>query len=92
MKLKTHKEMKPAALAEPGSSIKNETGSWRTFRPILDKQKCSGCLNCYNVCPENAIHVKNDRVDKIDYNFCKGCLICVRECPAHTMKAEKEEQ
>ena len=24
----------------PGSSKNNKTGSWRTFKPILDKEKC----------------------------------------------------
>lgn len=92
MKLKTHKEMKIAALAEPGTSVENETGSWRTFRPIPEKSKCINCLTCYNVCPENAIKIKNNKIDYIDYKFCKGCLICVRECPAHVIRAEKEGQ
>mgnify|MGYP001069557239 CR=1 FL=1 len=24
----------------PGSSKNNKTGSWRTFKPVLDKEKC----------------------------------------------------
>ena len=28
------------AITEPGSTRKNKTGSWRTFKPILDKDAC----------------------------------------------------
>ena len=30
----------------PGSSKNNKTGSWRTFKPVLDKEKCIDCDNC----------------------------------------------
>ena len=35
-----------ACVKEPGSSRNNKTGSWRTFKPILDKEKCIDSENC----------------------------------------------
>ena len=66
-----------AAVKEPGSSRKNKTGSWRTFKPLLDKDKCIDCDNCYLFCPEGCINKEYD----IDYDYCKGCGICAEECP-----------
>ena len=31
---------KGAVVKEPGSTRKNKTGSWRTFKPVADKDKC----------------------------------------------------
>jgi Pyruvate/2-oxoacid:ferredoxin oxidoreductase delta subunit len=33
-------------IKDPGSTRNNKTGSWRTFKPILDKDKCVDCDNC----------------------------------------------
>ena len=33
-------------IKDPGSTRNNKTGSWRTFKPILDKDKCVDCGNC----------------------------------------------
>ena len=41
-----------AVITEPGSSIKNKTGSWRSMRPIIDRDKCIKCGTCLEVCPE----------------------------------------
>jgi pyruvate ferredoxin oxidoreductase delta subunit len=72
--------LKPgAAITEPGSSEKTETGSWRTLRPALDASKCTGCGLCWLFCPEPAI--SRGKPVKIDYRYCKGCGICANECP-----------
>lgn len=79
-----------AVIREAGSSKKNKTGSWRTFRPI-PTDKCSGCAICVSYCPDSAITV-NPKTKKavINYDYCKGCLICVQECPNKAIKTEKE--
>ncbi len=45
-----------AVIFEPGNAVKNKTGGWRTFRPILDIEKCIKCEICYIFCPEPAIY------------------------------------
>ncbi len=41
---------------------------------------CLGYGDCADVCPQNAISVK-DGVAKVDPTACIGCGICVRTCP-----------
>jgi len=79
-----------AVVKEPGSSKKNKTGSWRTFRPVVNIDKCIGCGVCEKFCPDSAIKVV-DKKAKVDYNFCKGCLICINECPVKAIEKEREK-
>ncbi len=73
-------KLKPgAAIMDPGSSEKQETGSWRAFKPTLNPEKCTGCGICWLFCPEPAI--SRGKPVKIDYRYCKGCGICANECP-----------
>lgn len=44
----------------PGSSKNNKTGSWRTFKPILDKEKCIDCDNCIIFCPDSSVNKQHD--------------------------------
>ena len=46
---------KGAVVKEPGSTRKNKTGSWRTFKPVADKDKCISCGLCYLFCPDGCI-------------------------------------
>jgi len=79
-------------IGEPGSSRKNKTGSWRTFRPVVS-DKCKGCGICEWHCPDGAIKVKTEGGIKkavIDYDYCKGCLICAEVCPQKGIEKRKE--
>jgi pyruvate ferredoxin oxidoreductase delta subunit len=76
---------------EAGNSINNKTGSWRVFRPIMDKDKCVMCENCFIFCPEGCIKEKDGKFE-IDYDYCKGCLICEEECPVKAITSVREEK
>jgi 2-oxoacid:acceptor oxidoreductase delta subunit (pyruvate/2-ketoisovalerate family) len=71
-------------------STENKTGTWRTFRPIIDNAKCIGCGMCEEVCPDSCVHVINKKA-VIDYDFCKGCLICLNQCPVKAIKKDIEK-
>jgi pyruvate ferredoxin oxidoreductase delta subunit len=75
-------------LSWPVRGAGGETGTWRTRRPVLLPEKCTGCLLCWLYCPEGVI-AKADRA--IDLNYCKGCGICARECPVHAIEMVKED-
>ena len=67
-----------------------KTGSWRVFKPILDKEKCTKCLRCWIFCPEGSIKKEKDGSVSIDYEYCKGCGICAVECKAKAITMERE--
>lgn len=78
-------------ITNPGSSLLNKTGSWKSFRPVWDGKKCIHCMICAVFCPDDCIPVKDGRRLETNFDYCKGCGICDKECPvkAITMKEEK---
>lgn len=64
--------------------------SYRTIRPVVDKERCVGCLVCYAACPDGAVVRASGKID-IDYDFCKGCGICAKECKKLAINMIKEE-
>ncbi|MEW6671676.1 MAG: 4Fe-4S binding protein [Thermodesulfobacteriota bacterium] len=69
----------------------NETGEWRSQRPVLDQEKCNRCGLCWMYCPDNAVRPAGD-VFEISYTYCKGCGICAQECPKGAILIVKEER
>ncbi|MDH3349381.1 MAG: 2-oxoacid:acceptor oxidoreductase family protein [Desulfobulbaceae bacterium] len=68
-----------------------QTGSWRTKRPIIDRERCNRCWwICNTFCPDGAISLDEDRHPQINLNHCKGCLICMTQCPTHAITAIPE--
>ncbi len=56
------------SVAEPGSTRINKTGSWRTFKPIIDIEACTGCGACVATCPVKAIKVSEKKIrEEFDY-------------------------
>ena len=52
---------------------------------------CSFCSNCYEFCPDLAIHLSEHSMEReIDYDHCKGCGICVEECPRAAIRMIQE--
>lgn len=85
---KTNKDMPPSAVSL-GDMNHNKTGSWRNFKPVIDKSKCIKCFICWKFCPENSVEIDND-MPKINYDYCKGCGICANECPTDAIRMVEE--
>jgi pyruvate ferredoxin oxidoreductase delta subunit len=84
--IKTWKDLNIGGVIESGTSEYFHTGDWRSKVPIWQSQNCIQCLNCWAICPDHAVTVKQGKRDQYDYDFCKGCGICAEECPI-TVKA-----
>ena len=54
-----------------------------------DEKKCIGCHHCLDVCPHQAVSVKEGRIT-VDSAKCDGCGLCVHECPGRALKTEGE--
>ena len=68
------------------------TGTWRTFRPIIDTKKCTRCYTCWKFCPDVSIEVREEgEYPRVDYDHCKGCGICANECPAGAIQMVRED-
>jgi pyruvate ferredoxin oxidoreductase gamma subunit len=76
----------------PASSLKMNTGVWRTLRPTIDLEECIACGQCNTYCPDNAISLNTEGKPTIDYDHCKGCLICLAQCPAQAITAQPEQE
>lgn len=79
----------PYPIAEPGILLDKNAG-FRTFKPILNNDKCVKCMMCYLLCPEGAVYKDGDHL-VIDYDFCKGCGICAQECKPKAITMVPEE-
>ena len=66
------------------STKEKKTGSWRSMKPVIDKEKCIACGRCATFCPEHCI-LLNPKAE-VNYDYCKGCGICANECPVKAIK------
>ena len=61
---------------------------------IKNKENCTSCFACYNVCPVNAIEMVEDsegfKYPKVNKEKCINCGLCDKTCPVMHNKIEED--
>ena len=56
---------------------------------VTEKNKCTGCMACLNICPNNAIEIITSKdgfkYPKINKEKCINCNICRKVCPSNKL-------
>ncbi|MFO7618407.1 MAG: 4Fe-4S binding protein [Thermoplasmata archaeon] len=81
---KTYQDLPLTPITSVCSSV-NRTGFWKTFKPVLDAEKCIKCGICWKFCPDVAVIMKPGELPSFDLEHCKGCGICAHECPKNAI-------
>ena len=56
----------------------------------IQKDQCIGCTHCMNICPTEAIRVKNGKAELFE-NRCIDCGECFRVCPVGAIIIEQDD-
>jgi len=67
-----------------GSPVGRALSAFLSAKPVLKRDKCTGCRKCFNVCPADAIVMKDNR-PVIDRKKCIRCFCCQEFCPQAAM-------
>lgn len=54
---------------------------------VVNKDKCTGCGTCVDICPAAAIALENE-IAVVDASACVDCETCVDECPESAIHME----
>jgi len=59
---------------------------------VIDRDLCTGCMECMEVCRFEALHPSPDSPDlvMVDPISCEGCAACTHICPENAMHMEQE--
>ncbi|MFO7710977.1 MAG: ferredoxin family protein [Candidatus Woesearchaeota archaeon] len=57
------------------------------MKPTVDKNKCTGCGTCVDVCPMDVFELK-EKAEVKNPDECIGCRACELQCPEKAIKVE----
>ena len=49
--------------------------------PVIDLQLCNGCGMCVELCPTNAVELRDNRASIVRPEACSFCEVCEQYCP-----------
>ena len=53
----------------------------------IDKEACTGCESCIEVCPVSALSMVDEKAT-VNEEECTDCGVCVDECPVEALSLE----
>lgn len=54
----------------------------------LNRDKCTGCGKCIEVCPHKVFDLENGKSKIIEKDRCMECGACAKNCPLHTIEVK----
>jgi len=58
-------------------------------KPIVDKEKCTGCGTCASVCPQGVFEIVEGKAKVVNPDACIGCRACEASCPVAAITVEE---
>ncbi len=55
----------------------------------LEKEKCTGCGACVEVCPHGVLRMQEKKVEITDLDLCMECGACVNNCAFDALSVDK---
>ncbi len=56
---------------------------------IIDKEVCTGCEQCIDSCPVEAITMNDEDIAVVDSDACVDCGDCVDACPVEAITMDE---
>ncbi len=54
--------------------------------PVLNRENCTRCGICIDICPTGAAAFSDDEYPEYDLDLCTGCAQCIAMCPEMALK------
>ncbi len=58
--------------------------------PLIDEERCTGCGDCVEACPEGAVALVDGKASIIDPDACDYCTACEALCPQEAIRCPFE--
>ncbi len=55
----------------------------------IDKEKCTGCGECVDICPASVLELVNEKSEATKVEECLGCESCVETCPESAIEVKE---
>jgi NAD-dependent dihydropyrimidine dehydrogenase PreA subunit len=59
------------------------------WKVTVDKDKCTGCGECVDVCPVDVYQLVEGRSEPVNEDECLGCESCIEVCDFEAITVEE---